>query len=646
MTSGARNGVSVFILLMLCAAIFVARVMPRHPVLNTGEGARDDAQQQQEQKPQPVVFQLEHSTASAQTAGLFGGYSAEVASLQPEGYVQEGAKVDLSSAAFSLEVKDFEGNDTKFQNILYPSYSAAWNALKGNGEGMLPVNVVDAYGKEIFDSALAGISMQLESDKSTSKQQMLVKLRADVERKKSGMSAETYKLVSTFLDDAIKIGEGKAADGSPMVTAFMSDPVHSTPIGFWSWNDQLKTIFTQDRFLQTKFAAKPEPDSDEVLDTNNEAFAKLSPLIKSSKVYQRYAQNEQQMNNPFSYSSLLDAAPNDGKWEFIPACRSNETELQKELDRQGILLMDPMDEIIKRIKDGRLKFDIKPDSGYYDYQQHALAALLLADKNPEAAKIKFGEKYLKRLEEAFKTGMAKARESHVKSLEMFDGVATCAAHTPVPTITITPFLPVEPLPTVYVRYAEGFDYLLQKLPGIVGKGAQTWHPDEKPQSAYDRLEQARAVCYGMALISADELGLPRAEIKTEMKVSEKDALKAARNFIASADALPELARDPRFIVPVSFDPKDKPNRKIYCWGTVGVQIIKVHAEFMHEPAVSAPTGTQVQFAPRDYYLIADKFLAVTVPYAKGPLTRDQFRKVLDSSATLEEAKQKLEAGNY
>src|SRR5205085_10419804 len=108
------------------------------------------------------------------------------------------------------------------------------------------------------------------------------------------------------------------------------------------------------------------------------------------------------------------------------------------------------------IRAGRVSLAPKADSGFYDYQQHALEALLTADKNPEAAKVAFGPKYLKRLEEAFKTGLAKARETHAKQADV---VGATSVHLP-PT---KPRLFVEPLPTVYLRYGAIYDYLERQV---------------------------------------------------------------------------------------------------------------------------------------------------------------------------------------
>lgn len=549
--------------------------------------------------------------------------------------------IDLTSATFDLEVKDFENDKQRFSGKLYKSYAAGWKELK-NKQAMLPVNAVDAYGKEVFDSVLAGISLMEAQDKTTSKQKLLSRLRKLLEQDKAKLPEKTYTMLSQFLDDAIKLKDypDKMDKPGKMLRGFLNDPIRSTPIGFWTWSPALKKIFIQDRFLQTKFPEKMQ-DGTFPAEPLRSYLNKYPDLMTAYKFHKDL---EETLNNPFSYNSLLAPNPKIEKWGFLPAVRSNEGDLQKEMAKNPNAPKDPMDEIIQRLKDGRLAFNIKPDSGYYDYQQHALEAIVLAYKNPEANKVRFGPKYLQRLEEAFKTGMAKARESHIKSLEVFP-VMSCVSMPTPPDYYVSPFLPVEPLPTAYMRYAEGFDFLLKKLPQILGsRKAYTYHPNGKPRPIYARLKEARDICYGMSLLSAQELGmLSKVENQTFSTPAGK-GLSAAKNWLKKAKDIKELDRDTRFIVPISADDESITPRMIHCWASVGVQIVKVEASFIEEPKL--PNTVIARFLPRTYYLVTDKFMALDVPYAKGPVTREQFRKVLDEAKTLEEAVNRLRKGEY
>jgi hypothetical protein len=95
-----------------------------------------------------------------------------------------------------------------------------------------------------------------------------------------------------------------------------------------------------------------------------------------------------------------------------------------------------------------------------------------------------------------------------------------------------------------------------------------------------------------------------------------------------------LSQDVRFVVPIDQyqDQKDVTHTKY--WGTAGVTLYKVQIRFDKD-----------EYAlPTDYVILANRFIAFERTGDGPPLTRDAFRRVLDQSTTLEEAKQRLAAG--
>ena len=569
-------------------------------------------------------------------------YAQALDTLEPNGtrLVISSVVLDLTPAGFALEARVLEGDDKELSDKLFPSYQKALEELGRKGwypRAMVTVNMADAVGKEIFDSCLAGIHLALEQDPQTSKQKLLTDLLAALDAKKAALEPAAYQTLHGLLSGALRAPQGPRPDDDEQLRVFFGNPVLSAPIGFWTWDERLKGIFAQDRLLQWVYS----------FEKNGAAFDALASLLKdspeSARTYGLHAALERKLNNPFSVASPLSPRLEKGEWAFLPFTRSKETDLQNEFAKEGKLLMDPMEEVIRRLKAGTLSFSVGPDSGYYDYQQSALAAILLADKNPEARKVEFGERYLKRLEEAFKTGMAKARESHVKSLEMFGVRGALAAGGPDSRLTITPFLPLEPLPTAYARYAAGFDFLSKSLRELLGqRELRAYDPLEGPASVWAKLERGRRLFYGLELLAADSLGMARGGFPRLEGVDPEVVVQQAKRWVASAAKRAELGRDARFAVPISADLPGTRPRMIHCWGTAGVYLVKAKAEFRSRPSYAADSDVIIE--PQDYWLPVDKFVAFEVPYEKGPLTREQFRGVLDSSKSLEEALERLKRG--
>jgi hypothetical protein len=139
--------------------------------------------------------------------------------------------------------------------------------------------------------------------------------------------------------------------------------------------------------------------------------------------------------------------------------------------------------------------------------------------------------------------------------------------------------------------------------------------------------------------------MPRSKFRKFTDLDAESAVSEAKDWVAAASQNPELGRDARFAVPISADSPDKSPRMIYCWGTAGISLLKAEAKFVSRPGYQKPTPAPVEFVPASYYLAADKFMAFTVPYEKGPLTREQFRHVLDTSKDLDDAKARLKRGD-
>jgi hypothetical protein len=535
--------------------------------------------------------------------------------------------------SYSIEKMDFSYEEESLQNRLFSSYAQALEYATENAEtqAIVSANMIGALTKEVFDGVYAAIELALEKGMQGhwTRSEILVQLREALVKEKT--KNDVSQVVLDLLSGAELAKMGKP-DGNPLVNEFLRDPNLSKPVGFYTWNETLEQIFRRDRFLQKELD----------LIKNKSNFELLRSVLQSDKNlrshYEFQCRYLNVMANPFAACSFLDEPGSQGRetWSVFPAMRANETELQKKIlfeERRSVL--DPMDEMITRVKDGRLSLEPKPDSGFYDYQQSALEGLLLPNKNPEGTKVRFGDRYRQRLEEAFRAGMAKARETYSK-----DRPAKLPPIAPPPHLVHRPFIPLEPLATVYFRYALAFDFLAEKLDRLIGRSLLEKitfldYGQQSSTNVWREITQARELFFGLALIGCDEIGLNRGKIGIIKGLDEKTAAKMARSWMSNYHQDKRIYRDARFAVPISIekDTSDKPVF-IHYWGTAGVFLVKVDVEFTE--------GVSGILEASKYLVTADKFISFKRKYERGPLTRDEVRAIFDKSKSLTEALARLE----
>ena len=156
--------------------------------------------------------------------------------------------------------------------------------------------------------------------------------------------------------------------------------------------------------------------------------------------------------------------------------------------------------------------DLKPkaDSGWYEYQVHALETLLLPEKGEEHDKLLLTKTYKKRMMEAFKAFITKRRETHIRQLPG-PGIG-CSSATSFEHPDVGPRLRIEPCPSYYVRTARAYAFLANFLEAAVGKEElQSLHGLRKEglreQDLRTELHGMRDLFYGLYLISAEDIGM-------------------------------------------------------------------------------------------------------------------------------------------
>jgi hypothetical protein len=227
------------------------------------------------------------------------------------------------------------------------------------------------------------------------------------------------------------------------------------------------------------------------------------------------------------------------------------------------------------------------------------------------------------------------------------GVYSTTVMPPSPeAVLINPLFAVEPLPTAYARYAAALDFLFNSLERLtVARKIQTHNPQGKPSLIRSRLQKTQEVCYGMALLAADEIGLPRSEVRPALRLDPVHAVGAAKHWLKAASLVPEFDHDVRLVVALSSDPPGTLSRMVHCWGVLGLRVLLVKADFIVPPHRLA--GPRAAFAPSEYYLAAEKFKSFDVPYDEWPhLTQGRYRQILDESGSPDKALSRFQKGDY
>jgi hypothetical protein len=214
---------------------------------------------------------------------------------------------------------------------------------------------------------------------------------------------------------------------------FLSEPLESKPLGFYTWNDTLQKIFQQDRLLQQAI------DSHLKIKVLGQGLSSDSMTFSA---YKNYLSLVQKLTNPFppEYSDLsqISGIQEDRQYRFFPPSASPETQLIKRLfgNKPIPKSFNLVEELVRKIQSGEVDLTPREESGWYDYQLYALAPLVNPEQMPEAKKLEFSTSYKKELIDLFKAAIALTRETHIKQLE----IPMAGAAMPPPVIYIHPEL--------------------------------------------------------------------------------------------------------------------------------------------------------------------------------------------------------------
>lgn len=408
-----------------------------------------------------------------------------------------------------------------------------------------------------------------------------------------------------------------------LLKEFDASSLCSRPIGFYAESEELSRLFRHDRILQEEL-------DDEGVDALRDGLRDAA-LIDAYSWHLRLASC---LTGAFAKPSLLQDDTEDGRRCLFPPSRAPETDLVKRLYGnvpipEGFELLD---EVVGRVKDGRLSLKPSPKDGWYLRQLYALEALLLES---DAGRLRVGERYAAELEKLFKGLMGLARETHVKQLE-------CPlVGAGLPELTVSPRLRVEPFPHYYQRVAETYDWLGTALGGLWGtRGLEHDVRDRHGRltCVADAIGEMSTLFAGASLLAAEDLGQAHDDDRLARLCRSR-----ARGFCAAWQADPDIATDVRMMVPLYFDLSRKRTRvSVVC----GFGSSAVEARFASRPDVRVrnrlglPSRAHITWENSIYDTVHPVSFECDV---REVLNRDDLRKMADEHRTPTSLKSALEA---
>jgi len=572
--------------------------------------------------------------------------------------------MNKSAAVTKLDIVPFEASEAALKERLFRGRTEALAAVTAiaDTDAIPSMEVVNGALKPFNDGLYAAVEIQVEDGKR--------RLLAALAARLGGLLGSAATGARPAIEDAaVLVGTAQKLGGDPVTVevrlqsrvdaaadAFTRDAARARPIGFYTWTPELGRIFTRDRFLQNGDDGQ-----------SFGAFAALAWVLGQEPAlladYQRVTVLYAGLTNPYQSYTVDDLIPwvasvaaladpgaigdafaathpprkaCDGVLvAFLPSSRSKEVDYFDTQFCAGIPAgTNLLDALIEAVSSGAVDLTPADDSGWYDYQLHALETMLLPERGPESQHLLLTAGYKKKLIETFKSLLIQNRETHVKQL----GVAR-ATSLEVPPVDVYPLLPVEPFPTYYLRTARGYRFLQAFLSLTLGAeffGGTQRLEETGQRGAFalrDELEQRIQLLYGLHFASADAIGMARDEalLAGEMAdIHAETATATARAWLGGWKSDADVVRDPRVIVPISYA-----GGYTTYWAVVGVKALVARAEFVagHEPQVTPTYCWSEKLVPHRYTLLVEETAELRLPSSRPPPTRAELRAICDAHAT-------------
>ena len=260
---------------------------------------------------------------------------------------QDGFEItlDRSTQVLGLDILDDKqeiiwdepGRSSSFEEIeaeLYPTIKNIWERTTD----FVSASILVAKAKQFDDGLYATVEClcQEGTERFISKRVLLQRVADALKRfeNEKGVDEGSLNYCRAFISAAAKLGGEQIAETkevqlqtTEIESDFLSNQLQSEPIGFYTWTEDLKEIFQQDRLLQKN------------LDSEKKIRLLARGLVEDKNTmatYKKYLLLAEKLTNPFppEYCNLLQTQNiqlKKNKYSFFPPSQSHETELGKRL---------------------------------------------------------------------------------------------------------------------------------------------------------------------------------------------------------------------------------------------------------------------------------------------------------------------------
>lgn len=530
-----------------------------------------------------------------------------------------------STRRYRFDVAAFaDESEQQASQVLYPSHRQFLAAMPG---AIPSVQTVATYLKQLDDTIYAGVEIAAQMGLEPTlrpKTELLVELVDELSQNRTADRDQALVTVAV----ALRLGGGNASlpselepSASSLQSAFLDRPALSKPFGFYTWSDDLKKIWLQDRFLQEPLLASTACALAQAIASDSDRTERYKQLVR---LYQRMTNPLQSSLEPMLPVAGTQACLSIGPQSFLSRSRTPEVALFNRLYPDGVPAdADLMKDLITAIRAGQVSLAPTADDGWYQHQLYALETLLVTDRSEERSKIAFMAKYKKRLQEAFSTMLVQHRETHAKQANV----------GPVSGVLIqVPQFRVEPLATVYVRHARSYAVLESALNDVMGPSfldaaVAVDAQGKTTETLRQRIQRARDLFYGLYIVSSQDIGL-RFKLDQPGDPSQdtwNDLASEADKWLWQLGSDPVADSDVRVMVPIAA----LENGRTKYWAVIGVRGTLAGYSFIRGTDVSAP---KVEDQAR-VWLPTEQFLEVES--SGEPMTRGEYRELCDQAKTAE-----------
>ena len=493
--------------------------------------------------------------------------------------------------------------------------------------------LLETKAKQFDDGlyAVIEIAVQRGLGAMASKGALLNNLSETIERVAGPNSVSDTLMAARFAGGSLeRIPPGRAGV-SELIDSFFASH-QSKPLSFYTWTDELRNIFLQDRLLQTPLEAKPD------MEAAANAIRSEPDLLAA---YQRLLKFVTRITNPFSRPHILE----DGLERCIlPPSRTPESTLLDQLPeaRTNPDSVKVFDAAFDAVRAGRISLKPTADDGWYQHVLYSIEPLIRPDIDPATSRLVLSTSYLQHLRNLAHAYWAMARETHVKQADF--GMFGCGFFE---RIVVGPDLTVEPLAEHYIRRARAYTFLRTVLDEGFGREAWIDLPRLRESgvsgSLGEELASMESLFYGAYATAKHELGfnLPTVEEGRDLQ-ADKNHFAAWTKNIASD---PDCGTDIRMMVPVAYNPQ---TRQMRVWAIFGWTYSMLDVSFVQKPsykltlAPGSAVEPDVEFTSHGYDLWQPVVREFDVSRL---LDRAEFRELCNQSDSADEIIRSLQTGH-